>query len=384
MDFSSKPKIIILFSALLFLCLEPRFADASSLHILRCQDAFSDLITAVRETERPNTIAISYPGEKGRVISLELSLPSQAGRPLLLFLPGVNRSGRLSDESSKALIERGFGVAEMDFSVHPFSVEVLPTSERPYYWSRAPKLEDFATEVNLVLSELGKRHGHITVIPVSLSYSGSISPLIQNRPIIIDTVPMTSEKAANPDGAAFRAQLKAGEIFNPIFGPAISRNVIDQAYRTKWSSQADSIIQTFGLSQQRKTDFVEGYTALSRASEDASWSGRAVGNAGRRVFILAEGENQTLLVDQLETFQRLLREKKNVSLVMVEGSGHIIPVEKPHVYASILERMTNGDSQAGGDVIRMRADGSVESFAPGQAAESWLEGVISALKKPRH
>jgi pimeloyl-ACP methyl ester carboxylesterase len=361
-------------------------ALASPVQIGECRAAF-DLTTApVRETFQETKITLAFPSERNRVISVEVVPPASPDRPLFLLMPGIHRSGRLNDPSSLALIKKGFGVAEVDFSAHPFSIVQLGKGESPSFRRRSPSLQDLANEIDFVAAELTKRFGAQNLIPVSLSYSGAVSPLIQSRALIIETVPMTSERAVNPEGAAFRDQLRAGEVFNPIFGPTISRNILDQAYRSRWSQQTDAIIQSFGLSRDRRTDIIEGYSALSRASEDAAWKGKALNNAGHRAFILAEGENQKLLVDQLETVKALLVEGKSVSLFVVENSGHIIPVEQPEIYAQLLATIAEAHSAKtlANGVTRIRNDGSREFIPAGPPTLAWLEATLQAVKDRPH
>ena len=360
--------------------LKPVFAGASA-----CHDAFRDEPRVLPESipEKPKSasvLAVRMTGEAGRVMLVEVIPPSRAEAPLFVMMPGMNRAGRLSDASVAALVQAGYGVAELNFSVHPFSVGALERNETPYFRKRSPTLKDFANEADFVVQSLREKFGTQNVIPVSLSFSGAVTPLMREYPLIIETVPMTSEKAVNAEGAAYRATLKAGEIFNPIFGPAISRSLMDQAYRAKWAQQAEGMIEAFGLPPNRKVDIVDGYVALSRSAEDATWEKVKIPASSERVFILAERESPALLLNQLQTFQRLYLEGNQVSLFVVASSGHIIPVDQPVLFAKVLESVTMKNEEPMRGVRIVQPDGKIEKISKDETAK-WIEDVIKSVQE---
>ncbi len=154
---------------------------------------------------------------KGSAISYEFSPPA-AGKPTFLLMPGVNRGIVLKDPAVAGLIQAGAGVITFNYSVQPLSIAELPARERADL--EGVTLESLAAETLALAREIGRRHGIPLqrVIPVSLSYSGAVSPVLKDFPVVIDMVPLTSFGAFNPQLAAYYSSLKAAEFFNPIFG----------------------------------------------------------------------------------------------------------------------------------------------------------------------
>ena len=126
--------------------------------------------------------------------------------------------------ATQNLIKRGFGVATFNFSTQPLSVAQLAEKEEPYFKSHDVSLKDLAEETAAIAGALKKQYGIDNVIPVSLSYSGAVSPFIKGYKLMIETVPMTSAAAENPQLEQYRQMLKAGEVWNPVFGPGITRS----------------------------------------------------------------------------------------------------------------------------------------------------------------
>lgn len=266
-----------------------------------------------------------------------LHLPARDSAPTFLLLPGVNRGIVLADPIVAELAVRGMGVASFDFSVQPLSIQTLRDGERFLNKKELKNfdLKELSNEVELVREQLAKE-GATTVIPVSLSFSGALSPLLRGQELIIDIVPMTSWAATNSALASIYQNLKLAEMFNPIFGPAITRATMDTTYRSKWQEQVEGITQQFALNPDRKNEMLEGYLALSRAVEGLEWNTRAM-ESTPRIFILAANESRELMRDQLEIFKELIDQGARSKLVVVEESGHIIPSEYPAVVAGLLQ-----------------------------------------------
>ncbi|MCX7978563.1 MAG: hypothetical protein N2578_06120, partial [Bdellovibrionaceae bacterium] len=176
--------------------------------------------------------------EAGEVIFLQTK-PASAKKANLLLLPGVNRSFMDTDISVKTLAKVGFGIATFAFSAHPASVAALPEGVVPSFYTKGLSLDVQSKQVRFVHGAI-KERGLLAAVPITLSYTGAVSPQLEGYPLIIDVAPMTSSAAANPELDENIRRLKAAEVWNPIFGPFLTRNVLDGGYRSHYSGQVDS------------------------------------------------------------------------------------------------------------------------------------------------
>lgn len=288
--------------------------------------------------------------EKNRVISINY-IAARKGKPTYLFLPGVNRSLSLDEAEARMVTEKGNGIISFDFSTQPLSVSKLGQNVKPYFRDPLVKitLSSLAEEVDLVAQQF-QAMGVKQIIPVSLSYSGAVTPYLKNYPLIIETAPMTSANAASPELAKYIQNLRSYEPLNPIFGPIINRGLIDQAYRQSWSVQVKNISEAYNLPKEKNEDMIEGYMTMSRAAEDFDWSQVDVSTKTNRAFIVGENEASELFRSQAQTFLRLSRANKNVSFFVITQAGHIVPVDQPEAYSVILEKIANpqGKNLGGG------------------------------------
>lgn len=265
----------------------------------------------------------------------------QHGRPTYILLPGVNRGTMFSDPAVEALTKDGSGVLAINFSAHPLSVAQLKSDDRINF--DGVTLKSLAQETVALARKIAKQYAipleHM--IPVTLSYSGAVSPWLTEFPVVVDMVPLTSFRAFNPQLSLYYDTLKAGELLNPIFGPAITRASLDTAYRTQWIPQVQSMIQQYALPEARRGDMVEGYTALSRAVEGYSWAKEKPSKSVRRVFVIAENESNSLQADQLRTILDLKSQGYAITTVVIGHSGHIIPSDQPGAYVTALRAVAD-------------------------------------------
>lgn len=277
----------------------------------------------------------------GAVIAYEFS-PPMPGQPTFLLMPGVNRGMRLDDEAAVQLIKSGAGVVTFNFSVQPLSIAELPEAERANL--KGITLESLAEETKLLALRIRDQIGGplSDLIPVSLSYSGAVSPFLRDFSKVIEVVPLTSFSAFNPQLSAYYSSLKAAEFYNPIFGPGITRSSLDAAYRSQWYPQVTALARQFELPAARFEEMVEGYTTLSRAVEGFSWFERPPEKKVNRYFILAENESRSLKADQLATIRELQAQGYSLEVKEISRSGHIIPVDQPKAYVEALLSIARG------------------------------------------
>lgn len=311
---------------------------------------------------------------KDRPLFAQVVKPSDKSLPTFVLFPGVNRSVFANEQEALSLIKKGFGVVTFNFSTQPPSVAQLD-NETPYFRSHEMSLKDLSDEAQAMLASIKNEYGLDNVIPVSLSFSGSVSPALRGFPLVIETVPMTSAAAANPQLEQYRQMLKASELWNPIFGPGITRASLDAAYRSVWTKEVDSLCEELHLASAHREDMVEGYTAMSRAIEGFSWDNLQLPNV-RRVFILAANENKSLLRHQVETFLKISGQRKDAVLYLMEQTGHVIPAEQPEVYANILEQIWSNKIGIEAGVITVNPETKAYVKMTGLQATLFLKNLI--------
>lgn len=309
-----------------------------------------------------------------RVISAH-HLPSPKGQPTFLLLPGVNRSFSMDEPAVQLLGKMGNGVITFDFSTQPLSVVHLSKNVTPHFEKTGVTLESLAKEVESLIATF-KLRGVEKIIPVSLSFSGAVTPYLKGLPLIIETTPMTSAAAATPELDNNIQKLKSLELFNPFLGPVINRSLLDSSYRRQWSQQVDNIIKHYNLPEDSRNSMIEGYLSMSRAAEGFDWKNVELPKNTRRAFLVAENESPPLLRNQLETYLRLSKANRNVILFMVRGSGHLLPSDQPLAYgillSNVLARIQLTDDYGGGfydptkkeisSLTRNQMEKSIEQF----------------------
>lgn len=257
-------------------------------------------------------------------------------RPTYLFLPGVNRGWVEADHLTKALYKANIPFVNMNFSPHAFSIAQLPPLKRAAFELTRFTLKDLAQEVNFVKETLRETYPIDRIIPVSLSYSGLMSPYLDDS-TIIDTAPLTSAAVAYPEMENYRLWLKSLESLNPIFGSFWTRLQLDIQYRNHWSEKVDEFISTFNLPPEKRIQMIEGQVSLSRAAEGQSWNASKFNSKIDRTLILGGKESRDLLVNQLEVIKSHWDQGTWTRLVFVPEAGHVIPAETPKLYLKILE-----------------------------------------------
>lgn len=282
---------------------------------------------------------------RGRNVVVQI-VEAQPGKPTFLFLPGVNRGLLLEEPAAQELIKNGNGVVGFNFSVQPLSINTLPSSEKAGFYDVEVTLDTLAAEAEGVAKMIKAQYQVKNLLPVSLSYTGAVSNKLKGFPAVIDAVPLTSMAAFSPELAMYRNWLRAGEFWNPIYGPGITRAALDAAYRMQWTKQVEGMTQQFGLDRRRAGEMVDGYIRLSRATEGFEWKNGQTDRV-KRTFIFAAKENPALLRTQIEAARERVAKGSGESIFLVNESGHIIPAEQPIAYAKILELVAAGRNAPG-------------------------------------
>jgi hypothetical protein len=279
---------------------------------------------------------ISLLMEDHRPIFVEVQKPAQPDFPSFLLLPGVNRSWRSPDPFLTALKEAGYGYVSMSFSIQPFSVSTLGVNELAYFQKKGTfGLKDLVDEVVFVEQYFSKLFSS-RLLPVTLSYSGLLGPDLP-FPVVLNLAPLTSTGAGYPTFENQRQSLLRAEIFNPIFGPMLTRQTLDSAYRIHWTGKIDQLIQEFNLSWTKRSQMVEGQTQLSRLAEGLEWHQPT---ETTHIFFIGGEESASLLKHQLETIAQLIQEKQQLLTYFIPNSGHVIPADQPLILLAALKQLT--------------------------------------------
>lgn len=314
-----------------------------------------------------------------RVVSIEVIKGTNPALPTFLFLPGVNRGLFANEGALEVLSQKGFGIVTMNFSTQPFSVNQLQAGVAPEFLSKSFSLEDLGTEVTALTNELKNNFGIKNVIPVSISYSAAVSSTLQNIPLLIDAAPMTSSAAVNPQLENYRATLKAGEIFNPIYGPALTRSLLDQTYYTTWTKQVDAMISQFDLNADRRPDMIKGYSTLSRAAEGFVWDIKKTKADTKRIFILGRKDSASLLKNQLELVLKALDANADMLAFLVNDAGHVIPSDQPAAYATILTYVASTSTKGVTGIFEVQPGAEKPKFFTGAEAKKYIKNIIDSL-----
>lgn len=339
----------------------------------RLQDRFAEVKARIKDS-KPQRLDLG----EGRIIQYQIVKPENPDLPTYLLLPGVNRSLFLDDKAPTMIAFNGFGLATFNFSVQPLSVGMLKKAERPHFLDSEVGFAELAREAEAFSQYLAEQ-GIKNVIPVTLSYTGAISPLLKKSSLVVDVVPMTSWEATNPELAQYYNTLKAGEFWNPIFGPGITRAALDSAYRSQWVKKVDSFIEEYKLPAYRREEMVQGYIQMSRASETKDWDIKTVAKGPRRIMVLAGQETPSLLKHQLTTFQKMISERSESLLVMVLESGHIIPNDQPEAFAVLLQAIGTNRIPNEAGVILMDGEGKTR-IVPREQTSGFIDHMLKDIE----
>lgn len=280
--------------------------------------------------------------ERGQAMAYELIMSDDNSQITLMLLPGVNRGLMAEDSAVKELKKWGWNILIPSLPSHPLSLQGLDKYEYASFPS-SERVEDYALKMEALVDHLGLQ----TVIPVSLSYSSSVGASLnpQRFPHVIDTVPLVTAMETSPHLAAYMAQMESLAMLNPFLGPLWVRGFRDQSYRTHWSS---TVYQNLSANSQmygpspRTSDIIDGYVAIARAVEDFDFAAKDFSQDNQiRDFVLAELEEPLRLEKQLQVLQNYLQTGKPCRVVVVKGAGHVLPSDKPTLYAHVVSGLAH-------------------------------------------
>ena len=275
---------------------------------------------------------------RGKVIAYEHVVKNPAA-PTLILLPGVNRSLNMEDRSVRLLSEQGWNLLMPSLTAHPLSIQGLEKNEYPYFlMDSSVRAKEFAADIDALVTEL-----HVSkAIPVTLSYSSSVGAYLNQTmfPHIIETVPLGTALEGNPEAAKAAAAWESWLRLNPFLGPFWIRQTRDAAYSANWGKVVDANLKEdpeFYGKNPRVSDIKAGYVAIARAVEDFDFSKWNFAEDRRtRDFVIAEKENDERLQNQIQVIQNYIANGKPVRVVVVANAGHVLPSDRPGMYAGVI------------------------------------------------
>ncbi|OFZ29149.1 MAG: hypothetical protein A2622_13995 [Bdellovibrionales bacterium RIFCSPHIGHO2_01_FULL_40_29] len=250
-----------------------------------------------------------------------------------LMLPGIYRGLDRDDKIIKLFIKNKVNYVAIHFSGHPSSVLQLEKNETAIFKSgNGLTSQILADEVAAVSRVLEIKRPII----VSLSYSSTVVQYLDPQvfPVAIETAPLGAFGEEDPVGTAQRKawadwlKLWPG---NYLWVQAAT----DKAYRDHWSVEASERAANYpGINV---TALTEGYMAMARAIEDYDIRTQDFLKSPRRIWVLAENEDEfrRQLQDEAVAISNQVLQRADKSIV-VSGSGHNIPMEQPQAYYKVL------------------------------------------------
>lgn len=320
---------------------------APSAFAVQCADVFAASAGSrleIATVRRPVSTYLRV-GPERDLVKFEYQRP-QNGKPTFFMLPGSIRGMRSTDKMLELIGQDGFGWVSINYSRHPESLVIRSKEDsgRPMTPRKDDQMYsrgDIIREIEAVRSFVRNQLGVSDIIPVTLSFSGMLSPHFKNEKVMFEMVPMTSTDAAAPEAAAYRQSLEMGRLLNPFFGEAAMRMALDEAYRSVWGQRVREYSDRGEIPRSLIREATEAYVELVRTSEgvDLLKSDNPAQGSVRRVFILAENESPALLRHQLERFEQVRRDDSRTLLVMVKNAGHVVTHEQPQVMAEIFKAL---------------------------------------------
>ena len=282
------------------------------------------LLTVTAQSE-----VLKFRMDEGRIVTAEHQVVAGATTTVVL-LPGINRSLEMSSEKEffAAAKKYKINILAIATSSHPRSIAELNADEAAYFQSHSMTLQDYADEIEFVVSHLKIAKPYVA----SLSYSSSILSQLDSKKFagFIEMVPMgdpvEGADALTKSGRDTQDFLK----LNPFMAGYV-RAQRDSAYNSSWTSSVNQHLQQdknfYGLSP-RVDDIIEGYVSLARASEDFRLN--RVRFEAPRHFILVDQEVKDRFKFQLTAVQAENKRLNGQNAFLLVGkSGHVLPSDQP-------------------------------------------------------
>jgi pimeloyl-ACP methyl ester carboxylesterase len=273
-----------------------------------------------------------------RVISYESELSNGKG-PHFVLLPGIYRGLRSEDAFVQALVAAKVSFVTFHFAEQPDSVAKTSATKEPDFSKITTA--DLAAEVDALVDHL-KIKG--TVIPVTLSYSGTVTPYLnpERYPVVIEASPLGTDTDTLPQG--WVQMMKAWEAWmkwNPL-GAIWVANAKAAQLRQHWTPWVNSNAErTPELKNPtyRERAF-QGYQSLSLAAEGFDLRNEDFAAGPQRYFILGaneEAQRSAIQQEAIEMYQKQTGHKNNV--IVIKEAGHIVMSDQPEAFIKALKKI---------------------------------------------
>ncbi len=273
-----------------------------------------------------------------RVVAYE-SFKADADGPVFIFLPGIYRGFNSNEAFVQSLQKHDIPYVLMNFAEHPDSV-AKTGKETPSFADVTAKT--LADEVSALAKELKIKQA----VPVTLSYSAIVTSHFDTKlfPVVIETAPISTDTDGLPANvAAFYEYWKYWVLTVPFYGPIWLDQTKTAQLRQHWEPQVQEYAKE-RLPELQSPEYheraLQGYIALSKASEGFDLRRQDFAKGPKRFFVLGEKEASARLKAQQEAIAKY--EKvigiSNLS-VIVPQAGHAVPVDQPEAFVEVIQNL---------------------------------------------
>jgi hypothetical protein len=272
---------------------------------------------------------------EGRKLAYEYHRGTDSS-PVLLFLPGIYRGSRSDDEFVTHLVKARLSFVLMHFSAHPDSIAESEPSRRPDFSQL--EVKDLAQEVKSLALALKLKNP----VPVTLSYSAILTTSLDKKifPVVIESAPIGKDTDGLPPQVALLYENWRAWLGVFPYGEAWLRANKRIYLRSEWQPWVERYGKRLAIlkNPEYKERAIQGYIALTLASEKFDLRDQDFRKGPQRYFILGEEEeeNRAALQDEaIEKYQSQTRHRDNV--YFIEKSGHVVSADQPQLYVRTLK-----------------------------------------------
>ncbi len=277
------------------------------------------------------TRLVSMSADRSLLVHYYVSEHSQ-NENIYILAPGVNRGFLKNDALLKKLKSRGLNFVAFHFSTQPHSIIQKSESSLFHHMDVNYKTSDYLAEFKFII-EWAKNKFNLVPIPVSLSFSGSVSSYLSDLDVVIDISPITSQRDAAAEVANYRDFLLQANMLNP-YKDFIVRNAMDYTYSLEWLPKTKDFISKNNISENYKDIILEGYLHSSRSLETFKWT--INDKIKKRIILIGQRESESLKKAQLKLVKSYLDKNIDITCFIVKNTGHAVPIESPSKTLMIL------------------------------------------------
>lgn len=257
----------------------------------------------------------------------------------LILMPGIFRglSTRTQDALLNQLTEQNINWVSYHFSAHP---ESIIQSMGNNGTTQAVDTKILAEESRQVVKQLKVEKP----LYVSLSYSSTVSSLFTKKemPLLVEAAPLGKQ---NEVAAFFDTVVANNNNFCSLPWAKLNPYCVawdtskSASYQVYWSGVVAGLEKTYPELKEikLKSQAVSGYVAMSKAVESYDFSKLNFKEGPERIFIIGQNEEANRKKIQIEAIKAYKEQRGHFpSVFLIKNAGHIIPVDQPVAYISVL------------------------------------------------